>query len=68
MVNNRVFRKSALFTETEIRIALQAAMDVIAVSSGCVHSFSHSWRSQHLSASLTNDVFYLANALEKGNA
>lgn len=32
MVNNRFFRNSALFTETEIRIALQTAMDVIDVS------------------------------------
>lgn len=32
MVNNRFFRNSALFTETEIRIALQTAMDVMDVS------------------------------------
>lgn len=32
MVNNSFFGNSALFTETEIRIALQTAMDVIDIS------------------------------------
>lgn len=32
MANNRFFRNSALFTETEIRTALQTAMDAIDVS------------------------------------